>query len=210
MTLRVQCWLFAIGAALFALGTAPGFASAFGADATNVVCFVGSWFFTSAALIQLRLSLDAFDRAGGAGSAGAVRLAARLQFIGTVLFNVSTATAVWAHRVPAERRFMWTPDALGSILFLLSSVMAVAALVLWVSGTVTLSRDWIPAWINLSGSVAFGVSAVGAFVRRTGVSADEWLANAGTFIGALCFLVAALMSLPRRDRTRQAATIGPH
>ena len=54
------------------------------------------------------------------------RLAARVQFIGTVLFNVSTATAVWAHRVPAERRFMWTPDALGSVLFLLSSAISVA------------------------------------------------------------------------------------
>ena len=31
MTLRVQCWLFAIGAALFATGTAPHFASVFGA-----------------------------------------------------------------------------------------------------------------------------------------------------------------------------------
>ena len=62
MTLRLQCWLFAIGAALFAAGTAPGFATAFGAGATNVVCFAGSWFFTSAALIQLRLSVDGMDR----------------------------------------------------------------------------------------------------------------------------------------------------
>ncbi len=188
MTLRLQCWLFAIGAALFATGTAPGFASVFGAGATNVVCFVGSWFFTSAALIQLRLSVDGMDR-----------LAARVQFIGTVLFNVSTATAVWAHRVPAERRFMWTPDALGSVLFLLSSAISVAALLIWARGTATLLRDWCPAWINMAGSVAFGVSAVGAFVRRTGVTADEWLANVGTFVGALCFMLAALMALPRGD-----------
>ena len=199
MTLRVQCWLFAIGAALFATGTAPHFASVFGAGATNVVCFVGSWFFTSAALIQLRLSVDAFDRAGGGRAAAADRLAARVQFVGTVLFNVSTATAVWAHRVPAERRFMWTPDALGSVLFLLSSAISVAALLIWARGTATLLRDWCPAWINMAGSVAFGVSAVGAFVRRTGVTADEWLANVGTFVGALCFMLAALMALPRGD-----------
>ena len=57
MTLRLQCWLFAIGAALFAAGTAPGFASTFGASATNIACFAGSWCFTIAALIQLRLSV---------------------------------------------------------------------------------------------------------------------------------------------------------
>jgi hypothetical protein len=47
------------------------------------------------------------------------------------------------------------------------------------------------------GCVAFGVSALGAFVRKNGVSEDALLANLGTFVGALCFLVAALLVLPR-------------
>lgn len=59
------------------------------------------------------------------------------------------------------------------------------------------SRDWLAGAINLIGCVAFGVSALAAFVRKSGVTVDEWLANFGTFIGALCFLVAALMVLPR-------------
>ena len=51
------------------------------------------------------------------------------------------------------------------------------------------------------GCVAFGISAAAAFVRRTGITEDQWLANLGTFIGALCFLVAALLGLPRfRER----------
>ena len=54
--LRRQCWLFAIGSSLFAIATAPGFATVGGAGATNLLCFIGSWFFTSAALIQLLLS----------------------------------------------------------------------------------------------------------------------------------------------------------
>jgi hypothetical protein len=35
-------------------------------------------------------------------------------------------------------------------------------------------------------------------VSESGVTEDALLANMGTFIGALCFLVAALVILPRR------------
>lgn len=60
------------------------------------------------------------------------------------------------------------------------------------------SRAWWAAAVNLIGCVAFGVSAVAAFVRVSGLTADERLANLGTFIGALCFLTAAVVSLPRK------------
>lgn len=59
------------------------------------------------------------------------------------------------------------------------------------------SRDWQAQWVNLIGCVAFAASATGAFVKRSGTTADEMLANAGTFLGALCFLAAALLVLPR-------------
>jgi ABC-type cobalamin transport system permease subunit len=49
----------------------------------------------------------------------------------------------------------------------------------------------------MAGCVAFAVSAVAAFVRLTGATEDPRLANIGTFIGALCFLAAALLGLPR-------------
>ena len=48
--------------------------------------------------------------------------------------------------------------------------------------------------------MAFGVSALAAFVRVSGITADELLANLGTFVGALCFLAAALLELPRSPR----------
>ena len=60
--LRRQCWLFAIGSSLFAIGMAPGFAMVGGAGATNLLCFIGSWFFTSAALVQLLLSRPSKSR----------------------------------------------------------------------------------------------------------------------------------------------------
>ena len=51
----------------------------------------------------------------------------------------------------------------------------------------------------MAGSIAFGVSAVGAVVDpASGELRNAALANAGTFIGALCFLAAALLALPPR------------
>jgi hypothetical protein len=64
------------------------------------------------------------------------------------------------------------------------------------------SRDWQAEWINMIGCVAFGVSALGAFVTKSGVTEDALLANVGTFIGALCFLAAALLVLPQGPSAR--------
>ncbi len=125
---------------------------------------------------------------------------AAVQFAGTLLFNLSTGAAVWAHAVKAERRYVWAPDATGSLAFLISGALGMVA-VTAAAGVIELrSRDWIAAAVNLIGCVAFGVSALAAFVRVSGITADELLANLGTFIGALCFLVAALLELPRSPR----------
>jgi len=125
---------------------------------------------------------------------------AAVQFAGTLLFNLSTGAAVWAHAVKAERRYVWAPDATGSLAFLISGALGMVA-VTAAAGVIELrSRDWIAAAVNLIGCVAFGVSALAAFVRVSGITADELLANLGTFVGALCFLVAALLELPRSPR----------
>jgi hypothetical protein len=188
MTLTHQCWLFVIGSLCFATGTVPGFSALAGAGAANVACFVGSWFFTSAAWIQL-------VRSGPEGSAE--WLSAATQFAGTVLFNVSTGASVWAHAVLMERRLVWAPDATGSFAFLASAALGIVAVSAQVGYWVPRSRDWQAQWVNMIGCLAFGASAVGAFVHETGTDADEGLANVGTFIGALCFLAAALIVLPR-------------
>lgn len=191
-TLSRQCWLFAIGSSLFAIATAPGFSALGGAGAANALCFVGSWFFTSAALIQLLLSRPLMQTQW---------LSAATQFVGTLLFNISTGAALWAHAIPEKRHLVWTPDAGGSIGFLISGALGIVAVTIAVGFFARTSRDWQAEWINMIGSIAFGVSAIGAFVRRTGVTEDALLANVGTFVGALCFLVAALLVLPRfRDR----------
>jgi hypothetical protein len=195
-TLTRQCWLFAIGSSLFAIATAPGLTGLIGAGAANWLCFVGSWFFTTAGWMQLRLSGAEWTTEW---------MSAATQFLGTILFNVSTGSAVVAHAVLTERRLVWAPDATGSAAFLISGMLGVLAVSIGIGRLALKSRDWQAEWINLIGCVAFGVSAVAAFVTLAGVTVDATLANLGTFIGALCFLVAALLILPRvrRDPSRR-------
>lgn len=187
MTLARQCWLFAIGSTLFAVATVPGFAAAAGAGAANGLCFAGSFFFTSAAWLQLVRS-----RSGS----GLELLEAATQFMGTLLFNVSTGAALWAHAVAEQRHLVWAPDATGSVAFLVSGGLGVAAVTASAGLFAPRSRDWQAQWVNMAGCVAFGASALGAFVTPAGVTADALLANTGTFVGALCFLAAALLVLP--------------
>lgn len=188
-TLRRQCWLFAIGSTLFAIATLPGMSATAGAGLCNLLCFIGSWFFTTAGWMQLVLARP---------SLGVGWYSAAIQFAGTILFNISTGSALWAHAVKPERRLVWAPDMFGSIAFLISGVLGIVAVTAVVGVIELKARDWQAEWINMLGCVAFGVSALGAFVTESGVTADALLANAGTFVGALCFLVAALLVLPRR------------
>jgi hypothetical protein len=188
-TLRRQCWLFAIGSSLFAIATMPGFSAIAGAGLANLLCFIGSWFFTTAGWMQLVLSGPRL-RIGW--------LSAAAQFAGTILFNISTGASLWAHAVKPERRLVWAPDMFGSLAFLVSGALGIVAVTAVVGALELKSRDWQAEWINLIGCVAFGVSALGAFVTESGVTEDALLANVGTFIGALCFLFAALLVLPRQ------------
>jgi hypothetical protein len=66
------------------------------------------------------------------------------------------------------------------------------------------SRLWLAASTSMIGSIAFGASAVGAFITKTGITEDVQLAQTGTFVGALCFLIAALLRLPKRFSPRPA------
>ena len=103
---------------------------------------------------------------------------------------------------------MWAPNAEGSVAFLASATLAVAAITITVGAVELNSGDWQAAWVNMVGSIAFGVSAAGAFVRCSGVTANALLANVGTFFGALCFLTAALLILPNRSAAAVAAEVG--
>jgi len=193
---RVRGWwigvLFMIGSACFALGAAPGYATAVGARADGVTYFVGSLFFTSAAFLQFRES-----RPGSRLD----RWATSVQLVGTLFFNVSTAHALITNWTAAQSdQKVWRPDALGSICFLVASELALIVVgKRWISWKPRV-KDWWIAMLNMVGSIAFGVSAAASYVIvDSGVLRNADRANAGTFVGALCFFFGALLLLPQPD-----------
>jgi hypothetical protein len=61
--------------------------------------------------------------------------------------------------------------------------------------------------VNLAGCVAFGVSAVAAYVLpTTGSAVNIAVVNAATSLGALGFLVGALLLLPLGARAEAAGS----
>lgn len=205
-TATKQAWGFMIGSSFFALGSAPGLSSLLGTDGSNLLFFIGAWFFTGAGLIQLFLS-GPMSVAVSYAPGRMVRadwLAAATQSFGTILFNVSTTGALYARSTHAQEKFVWNPDAGGSVAFLVSGFLVFVAYShiapLWNPG----QRGWWSALINLIGCIAFGISAVGAFILSDGNAFNDAWASWGTFIGALCFFMASLIVLPQWDRAGKA------
>lgn len=194
--LRREAWGFAIGSTLFAVGAVPQYAEAVGPVLTNVTFVVGAVFFTLAALIQLALSGRRPPRSSTNPADRADWWAAAIQFGGTLLFNVSTTEAlITATNADAHLSNGWRPDAFGSTCFLVASGLAIVATrdrhTLWDKR----ARTWHGAWLNMAGSVFFGLSAIGAYtLPATHDLVSSFWANLGTFLGALCFLAAALLS----------------
>jgi hypothetical protein len=205
-------WLFMLGASCFALGTIPAYVHAVGAAADAMTFFVGSIFFTAASYCQLVQAQSPgmtgveeqrqFARIRALPWAWRPRdknwLAAATQFPGTLFFNHSTFAAT-VHNLTATEadKYVWRPDFFGSVLFLVSSGYAISALGVGLRRPQWRLLPWWIAWLNMLGSVAFMVSAIASFVLpSTDTVIDLPLANAGTLVGAICFLVGAALMLP--------------
>lgn len=211
--------LFAVGSVLFAVGSIPAYSDAVGARWDTVTYFVGSLFFTSASFLAYREAVDAAPPAEYPAH-GSVLVwqpgridwwATAVQLVGTLYFNVSTGVAMSANLSAATaHQHVWRPDAIGSVCFLVSSVLA------WYEARHGWAA-WRPAswawWItlaNLVGSVAFGVAAVAGYVDPvTGQVHNAAGANATTLIGAVCFLAGAVLLLPERTEETRAARTEP-
>lgn len=131
----------------------------------------------------------------------AVWLSAPVQLLGTLLFNVSTGAALHYQSGIAERDHVWVPNAEGSVAFLISACFAMIPLCRNRQYWRPRSAGWVSTWLNLLGSIAFGVSAVGAIVLKNGDLLNPELATVATFVGALFFLATNVVMLPtaRRD-----------
>ena len=208
---RVSWWiavLFALGSLCFLVAPLPGFLDRVGPQTVAGTFFVGSLFFTSAAALQWLETVNT-DYESNAVTGGSLRTFAwrprgidwwssGVQLVGTVFFNVTTLRGLTVSiDSPSYNHLVWQPDALGSICFLVSGYLAYVEVAGRPLRRPPRSVEGAIVTVNLAGCVAFGVSAVTGFVLpATGVPVNVALTNAFTSIGALCFLVGALLLLP--------------
>jgi hypothetical protein len=198
---RWMALLFAIGSLCFLIGPFPGYTSLVGASAVAITFFAGSIFFTAGGAVQTWLAAPARHHPGAGRAAWG---AAVVQSAGTLFFNATTYHAVdTATSNPAYDRVVWRPDALGSICFLVSGVIAYRAADRHMRRAERRSGWWEPA-VNLLGCVLFGVAAVaGYLVPSTGSILALAAANWTTAGGAACFLACAVATL-RTGRTSKS------
>jgi len=207
---RISWWiafLFMVGSSLFASASFLLLASLSTSDFINSTFFIGSLFFTAAAYLQY-LEVINRDITVQAHINSSTQfwvwvkfrvynlgfLASFTQFIGTLFFNVNTFEALLNFNVLDESNlFVWTPNLLGSLLFLLSSFFAYLEIYhdkLKAFRSVT----WWIIWINIFGSLFFGISALYSYNYAGGDNVffdaiSEWT----TLLGAICFFIAAYL-----------------
>ena len=187
---------FAVGSACFLVGPFPGFVQLVGAGADGAVFFAGSIFFTLAALLEVRESTLRLGR----WAADPSWWSAAVQFVGTLLFNLSTFAAMQDGLSTGQaNRLVWAPDLFGSAAFLISGALAYRVANRARRRASRRDREWTMAAVNLTGCVLFGISAIASYiVPSSGSILDLAAANWTTALGALCFLIGAVLLLPRR------------
>jgi len=202
--------VFSLGAALFAAGSVIALLPYIGThypQLADQIFFVGSIPFTCAAYLQLFQAANAADdpehpqekprwyrlfgwRPHELGWQSCV-----YQFVGTLLFNFSTYSAMhvdgnWLQQDIA----VWSPNFVGSVLFLISGFQAFVegchALWVWRPRSLTW---WIVGW-NLIGCLAFMASAFFAFTPPEPLPfPTSSISVVLTGLGALGFLVGSLL-----------------
>jgi hypothetical protein len=205
---------FAVGSLLFMLGSLLSLIPTDVAPSTfaiNVVLFLGSVPFTIAGYLQhfQAANTPAF-RADGKVASGQASidligwnprspgwLSTFTQFIGTLAFNVSTFNAiVVSNRAFAQDLAVWTPDVIGSALFLVSGYLAFLESSHGYWSWKPKDLAWQIVFVNLLGCVAFMTSGILAYVP-TGPEA-AWIidaSNSHLLLGALCFFIGAVLSM---------------
>ena len=203
--------LFMAGSACFAIG--PVIAIVGSIRVATVTFFIGSLFFTAAAYSQFLEVINADSVNAVDASAPRVRLfaidrksigwqACSIQLAGTLFFNVTTFTGlIQGLDAQSADRLVWAPDVFGSICFLVASWLALTEVRRNWQGQPDRGIEWSITALNMVGSIAFGVSAVGAYViHDTDQLLNAAAANAGTFVGAICFFVGAYLLWPESAR----------
>ncbi|QDV25187.1 hypothetical protein [Aureliella helgolandensis] len=199
--------IFAIGSLLFAVASLLTLLPALAAACSlqpyiNAIFFSGSIPFTLAAWLQLYQAANAHPQVGTTRKWFGWRpqdvgwRSCALQFAGTLLFNINTYDAMlpslsWMQQDLA----VWTPDVIGSILFLSSGYLAFVEVNQGQSWFQPRQLSWWVVFANLLGCIGFMISAVYAIALPEAHEAWSTISIGLTLVGAIFFLLGSLLML---------------
>src|SRR3954451_19941448 len=142
-----------LGSTCFLVGPFPGYLSLVGPPADAITFFAGSVLFTAGGALQVWL---AAPRRHEPWDGRAAWWVATVQSAGTLFFNVTTFRALQtALSDPHYDRLVWRPDAIGSLCFLVSGLIAYQASPRHGLLPVRGQPGWWQPVVNLLGCVLF-------------------------------------------------------
>ena len=122
-------------------------------------------------------------------------LSAAVLFVGTLLFAVSLVAAFAENlTVRQSNTWIWIPDMVGCVCFLVSGHLALLEICHGRIGVRTHEIGWWIVAVNQVGSVLFFLAGLAAYTRpATSTAVDLGVANWGTFLGAVCFVIGGVV-----------------
>jgi hypothetical protein len=201
----VAALAFILGGSLFALGAFFAQLDVGTLATVNVTYLIGGFFFSLGGYVSILLVVNATRDEDPRSTQGRTRWWYRPErydwrsavtlFVGTLLFAVSLVAAFAAGLTPRQSDgWIWLPDILGCICFLVSGHLAMLQVG---GGHVVVHTDEVAWWvvvINQLGSILFFLAGLAAFTRpATSRALDAGLVNWGTFAGALCFAAGGVI-----------------
>ena len=208
---------FIVGSILFAAGAVLPTLPRVPSQTILSVYLIGSTLYLIGATVQLvRGRHMAIHSASGPQAvrrfANRNSLAATIQVAGAIFFQVSATGDLLRFISPThQERILWVPDLTGAICFVVASAMFFSLQYPIQHRKGNPISDRTLALLNIWGSLFFVASAIGTYVPAlTEESLYPKLANIGTFIGAIFFLVSSIPGLPLRKPDRENNdTAGP-
>ena len=202
----VSAVAFFLGGSLFALGAVFAQLGVGSGATVNITYLIGGAFFSLGGYVLILLVVNMTSDNHGSTSAGRMRwwgfqphrlgwLSAAVLFVGTLLFAVSLVAAFAEGLTPRQSNgWIWLPDILGCICFLVSGHLALLDVCDGRIGVRVHDLGWWGVAVNQFGSILFFLAGIAAFTRPTTSRAlDIALVNWGTFAGAICFAVGGLV-----------------
>ena len=199
---------FVLGGSLFSLGALLAGTGTGSVRAVDVVYLVGGVFFSLGGYLSVLQASNSPTQIDGGGMLSSPGwrwwradpkhlgwLSAAVLFVGTLFFAVSLVAAFAEGLTPRQSNgWIWLPDMLGCVSFLVSGHLALLEVCQGHVGVRARDVGWWVVAVNQVGSVLFFLAGLAAFVRpATSEELDAGLVNWGTFTGALCFVLGGVI-----------------